>query len=77
MKTKGEKSVNLQSSPSPHKAGKGPDNRCDDVAKRIAEAAYYKAEARGFEPGFEVDDWLNAERELSTDIELLHKELLQ
>ena len=29
----------------------------------IAEAAYYKAEKRGFEAGGEDDDWLEAERE--------------
>ena len=28
---------------------------------RIAESAYYKAEARGFSPGHELDDWLAAE----------------
>ncbi len=31
----------------------------------ISEAAYYKAEARGFGPGNEVDDWLEAEREFA------------
>ena len=31
---------------------------------RIAELAYYKAESRGFEPGHEMDDWLEAEQEL-------------
>ena len=31
----------------------------------IAVAAYYKAEQRDFAPGFEMDDWLEAERELS------------
>jgi len=30
---------------------------------RIAESAYYKAEARGFSSGFELDDWLAAEAE--------------
>lgn len=30
----------------------------------IAEAAYYRAERRGFEPGFETDDWLAAETEV-------------
>ena len=29
----------------------------------IATAAYYKAEARGFEPGHELNDWLQAEAE--------------
>ena len=32
----------------------------------IAAAAYYKAEARGFRPGQELDDWLQAEAECST-----------
>lgn len=31
--------------------------------ERIAEMAYYKAEKRGFEPGHEMDDWLEAEQE--------------
>ena len=31
---------------------------------RIAAAAYQRAERRGFAPGFELDDWLAAEREV-------------
>lgn len=31
---------------------------------RIAEAAYWRAERRGFQPGHELDDWLHAEREV-------------
>lgn len=34
----------------------------------IAVAAYYRAEQRGFEPGGELSDWLEAERELSEEI---------
>ena len=30
----------------------------------IAEAAYYKAEKRNFYPGYELDDWLEAEKEI-------------
>jgi hypothetical protein len=30
---------------------------------RIAEYAYYKSESRGFEPGHELEDWLEAERQ--------------
>lgn len=30
----------------------------------IAEAAYYRAESRGFTPGQETDDWLAAEAEV-------------
>ena len=31
----------------------------------IAQAAYYKAEARGFVPGQEMEDWLEAEAEFA------------
>jgi hypothetical protein len=27
----------------------------------VAERAYYKAESRGFAPGYELEDWLEAE----------------
>lgn len=30
----------------------------------IAEAAYFRAKRRGFEPGHEIEDWLGAEAEL-------------
>ncbi len=33
--------------------------------QRIAMAAYFKAESRGFVPGGELDDWLVAEQELA------------
>jgi hypothetical protein len=32
---------------------------------RVAECAYYKAEARGYEPGHEIQDWLEAEAEIA------------
>lgn len=31
----------------------------------IAQAAYFRAEKRGFDGGGELDDWLEAEREIS------------
>jgi hypothetical protein len=34
------------------------------IEQKIAETAYFKAEKRGFAPGFEVEDWLEAEREV-------------
>ncbi len=34
----------------------------------IAEAAYYRAERRGFAPGHEVQDWLDAEREIDAEL---------
>jgi Protein of unknown function (DUF2934) len=36
-----------------------------EMRAMIAERAYYKAERRGFVPGFEMTDWLEAEREFS------------
>ena len=36
--------------------------------RRIAEAAYRRAEARNFAPGGEIDDWLAAEREIDSDV---------
>ncbi|HLS80837.1 MAG TPA: DUF2934 domain-containing protein [Steroidobacter sp.] len=36
----------------------------DSREARIAEAAYWRAERRGFAPGAELDDWLAAEREI-------------
>lgn len=37
----------------------------DNRLSLIAEAAYFKAEKRGFEPGHEEADWLQAEQELA------------
>jgi sterol desaturase/sphingolipid hydroxylase (fatty acid hydroxylase superfamily) len=37
---------------------------CPEIYRMIAEAAYYRAERRGFAPGFELEDWLAAEREI-------------
>lgn len=34
-----------------------------DRDARIAELTYYKAESRGFEPGRELEDWFETERE--------------
>ncbi len=47
--------VNINSTPNLHQEG---------VAKHIAEAVYYKAEAHEFAYGHEIDDWLNAEKEI-------------
>lgn len=40
-------------------------------AARIAEAAYAKAQQRGFAPGYEWDDWFTAEREIDAEIQAL------
>lgn len=44
----------------------GPEQR----AALIAEAAFFRAEKRGFAPGREFEDWLAAESEV--DAELMH-----
>jgi hypothetical protein len=44
----------------------GPEHR----ATLIAEAAFLRAEKRGFAPGSEIEDWLAAEAEV--DAKLLH-----
>jgi hypothetical protein len=31
----------------------------------LAEAAYFRAQARGFDPGHELDDWIAAEQALA------------
>lgn len=40
-----------------------------DVTRRIAEAAYYRAQRRGFEPGHELEDWIAAEKEVRRRME--------
>lgn len=37
----------------------------EDRLSCIATAAYYKAESRGFMPGHELDDWLDAEAQFT------------
>ena len=46
-----------------------PESESDSDAerrRRIAEAAYYRAEQRNFAPGNDMEDWLEAERQLHT-----------
>jgi hypothetical protein len=39
--------------------------QADSRAAMIAEAAYFAAERRNFEPGYELTDWLAAEQEVA------------
>ena len=36
----------------------------DEIRRLIAEAAYFRAKERGFEPGYELEDWVQAEAEV-------------
>ncbi len=46
----------------------GPDTQIEksseDTRRRIAEAAYFRAKQRNFEPGHELEDWVEAESEV-------------
>ena len=37
----------------------------DEFRKMVAVNAYYRAEKRGFEPGHEMEDWCEAEQEIT------------
>lgn len=39
-------------------------SRAAERQSMIAKAAYYRAQQRGFEPGYELEDWLAAEAEV-------------
>jgi hypothetical protein len=41
-----------------------PQTSAEDVRKLISEAAYYHAKRRGFAPGHELEDWVQAEAEV-------------
>lgn len=36
----------------------------EDIRRRIEVAAYFRAKSRGFAPGYELEDWLQAEAEV-------------
>jgi hypothetical protein len=40
-----------------------------ELRRLIQQAAYYKAEARGFAPGYELQDWIEAEAEVRRELE--------
>jgi Protein of unknown function (DUF2934) len=40
----------------------------EELRKLIAEAAYYRAKRRGFAPGHEEEDWVQAEAEVKERI---------
>jgi hypothetical protein len=42
-----------------------------ELRELIAQAAYYHAEKRGFRPGLEADDWLQAEAEVMARLQAM------
>jgi hypothetical protein len=55
----------IQTAVSPRRAGLS----AEEIYKLIQETAYYKAKARGFAPGHEVQDWIEAEAEVRLRLE--------
>lgn len=63
------------SSRQPRASGQPLSSPGDDDCPReqmIAEAAYYRAEQRGFEPGNEMSDWIQAEADIEAVLGNLH-----
>ena len=46
-----------------------PPPGAEEIYQRIRETAYFKAQARGFIPGVEMQDWLEAEEEVRRGLE--------
>jgi hypothetical protein len=59
------KKANVSSHHTPATLHSTQDLTPEAYQRRIAEAAYYRALARGFQGGDPVSDWLEAEQELS------------
>jgi hypothetical protein len=57
------KTTNVSKKKTAPKVKSKPEPGDEDNLTRIALSAYYKAEARGYQPGHELQDWLEAEAE--------------
>jgi hypothetical protein len=42
-----------------------------EILEMISQAAYYRAEKRGFQPGLESEDWVHAEAEVRARLQAL------
>jgi hypothetical protein len=51
----------IQATPRPDT---GLETSGEETRRRIAEAAYFRAKERNFEPGHELEDWVEAESEV-------------
>lgn len=71
MKSKNATSTLHQGNARPEKPPRPPKAKASPGAdpcpreRAIAEAAYFRAEQRGFAPGNEMGDWLEAEAEIA------------
>lgn len=62
------KKTKTVSKKSTHSESKSAVKNNEDMNGYIAAAAYFKAESRGFEPGHDLEDWLEAEIELMSSM---------
>lgn len=64
------RAVSTEASPAESNQSTPSASSVADAARQamIAEAAYYRAQKRGFVPGRELDDWLAAEAEISGQV---------
>jgi hypothetical protein len=60
-----ERSVALDTSASTLETARKAGKSGEEVRRLIEEAAYYRAMQRGFEPGHEIEDWIQAESEVA------------
>jgi Protein of unknown function (DUF2934) len=54
----------IRSASMPASGGVRAQASSEDARRQIAEAAYFRAKQRGFEPGHELEDWVEAESEV-------------
>jgi hypothetical protein len=68
IKTTNAKNLGIDASPTPMGADFLAEVTSEERHHLIAEAAYYRAEQRRFDPGHELEDWLNAETEIEQQL---------
>lgn len=59
------KKIETAAAPAPQLESATPHDPGDTRYAMIAEAAYHRAAKRGFAPDREIDDWLEAEKEIA------------
>ncbi|HEX2332083.1 MAG TPA: DUF2934 domain-containing protein [Burkholderiales bacterium] len=59
-----KRTPNAVSNSTPAVSTSTPQTSPEDVRKLVSEAAYYRAKRRGFAPGHELEDWVQAEAEV-------------
>jgi len=64
---RGKAMAEMKKSRAARKRKKTDPERFERRHERVAEAAYYKAERRGFAPGKAEEDWLEAELEVDAE----------